>query len=175
MFSSRFMLFPTLKKIKNSCKKKIPHFTFYAIFNITKIYIEKCPLLVKWEVVSPNSRWGQLESISIISSIPDFVSQIWCGLGGGGGCNVFLTFYAISNISRKKIWEYKPIISDLMFSSCFFCMLQNIKVPLHLQLLVKWEVVSPNSRYRTFYHEIGNIEKCPFTYWLNGGGGFSKS
>ena len=51
----------------------------------------------------------------------------------------------------------------------------NIKVPLHLQLLVKWEVVSPNSRYRAFYHEIGNIEKCPFTYWLNGGGGFSKS
>ena len=32
---------------------------------------------------------------------------------------------------------------------------------LHLQLLVKWEVVSPNSRYREFYHEIGNIEKCP--------------
>ena len=53
----------------------------------------------------------------------DFVSQMW-----GGGCNVFLTFYAISN-----------------------------------------------SRYRAFYHEIGNIEKCPFTYWLNGGGGFSKS
>ena len=24
------------------------------------------------------------------------------GLPGGGGCNVFLTFYAISNISRKK-------------------------------------------------------------------------
>ena len=46
-----------------------------------------------------------------------------------------------------------------MFSSCFFCM------------LVKWEVVSPNtsSRYREFYHEIGNIEKFPFTYWLNGG------
>ena len=34
-------------------------------------------------------------------------------------------------------------------------------MPLHLQLLVKWEVVSPNSRYRAFYHEIGNIEKCP--------------
>ena len=43
-------------------------------------------------------------------------------------------------------------------------------MPLHLQLLVKWEVVSPNtcSRYREFYHEIGNIEKFPFTYWLNG-------
>ena len=40
------------------------------------------------------------------------------------------------------------------------------KVPLHL--LVKWEVVSPYSRYREFLHEIGNIEKCPFTYWLNG-------
>ena len=40
-------------------------------------------------------------------------------------------------------------------------------MPLHLQLLVKWEVVSPNRRYREFYHEIGNIEKFPFTYWLN--------
>ena len=80
----------------------------------------------------------------------------------------FLTFYAISNISRKKFWEYKPIISHLMFSSCFFVCWKYGKVPLHLQLLVKWEVVSPNSRYRAFYHEIGNIEKCPFTYWLNG-------
>ena len=57
----------------------------------------------------------------------DFVSQIWGGLGGGGGCNVFLTFYAISNISRKKIWEYKPIISHLMFSSCFFLYVGNIE------------------------------------------------
>ena len=79
------------------------------------------------------------------------------GWFGGGGCNVFLTFYAISNISRKKSGN------------------TNIKVPLHLQLLVKWEVISPNSRYMAFYHEIGNIEKCPFTYWLNGGAGFSKS
>ena len=53
-----------------------------------------------------------------------------CGVvwgGGGGGCNVFLTFYAISNISRKKILEYKPIISHLMFSSCFFFMLEILK------------------------------------------------
>ena len=57
----------------------------------------------------------------------------------------------------------------------FFLCWKYCKVPLHLQLLVKWEVVSPNSRYWEFYHEIGNIEKCPFTYWLNGGGGFSKS
>ena len=43
-------------------------------------------------------------------------------------------------------------------------MLEILKSALHLQLLVKWEVVSPNSRYREFYHEIGNIEKCPFTW-----------
>ena len=90
----------------------------------------------------------------------------------GRGCNVLLTFYAISNISRKKIWEYKTIISHLMFSSCFFCILEILKSARHLQLLVKWEVVSPNSRYREFYHEIGNIEKFLFTYWLNGGDGF---
>ena len=51
MFSSRFMLFPTLKEKKNWCKKKfggggvlnfffrktiLSHFTFYAIFNIKK-------------------------------------------------------------------------------------------------------------------------------------------
>ena len=77
----------------------------------------------------------------------------------------FLTFYAISNISRKKNLGIKIIISHLMF--CFVCW-KYCKVPLHLQLLVKWELVSPNSRYREFYHEIGNIEKFPFTYWLNG-------
>ena len=43
------------------------------------------------------------------------------------GGNVFLTFYAISNISRKKIWEYKAIISHLMFSSCFFLYAGNIE------------------------------------------------
>ena len=49
-----------------------------------------------------------------------------------------------------------------------------------LYLMVKWEVfflivdtgIGP---YRELYHEIGNIDKCPFTYWLNGRGGFSKS
>ena len=41
-------------------KTILSHFTFYAIFNIKKKY---CHLLVKWEVVSLNSRWGQWESI----------------------------------------------------------------------------------------------------------------
>ena len=49
------------------------------------------------------------------------------GVVWGGGCNVFLTFYAISNISRKKIWESKTIISQLMFSSCFFLYAGNIE------------------------------------------------
>ena len=67
MFSSRFMLFPTFKKKKIWCKKNnsggggggggggveifyffrriiLSHFTFYAIFNIKKNTIEKCPL-----------------------------------------------------------------------------------------------------------------------------------
>ena len=54
-------------------------------------------------------------------------------VGGGGGVNVFLTFYAIYIISRKqKFWEYKffvfekTIISHLMFSSCIF-MLEILK------------------------------------------------
>ena len=208
MFSSRFMLFPTLKKIIIWCKKKIPgggwifffrktilsHFTFYAI------------LTLKTFTYWLNGRWflqiveGQLESISIISStaVPpfswhtchgrtffrgttvfpcsDFVSQMWGWFGGGGGVMFFSHFMLFPTFLEKIIWEYKPIISHLMFSSRFFLYAGNIeKVPLHLQLLVKWEVVSPNSRYRAFYNEIGNIEKCPFTYWLNGGGGFSKS
>ena len=66
---------------------------------------------------------------------------------GGGECNVFSHF--------------------MLFPKIFVCWKYCI-VPLHLQLLVKWEVVSPYSRYREFYQEIGNIEKCPFTYWLNG-------
>ena len=39
-------------------------------------------------------------------------------------------------------------------------------MPLHLQLLVKWEVVSPNSRYREFYHEIENIERLNGRWFL---------
>ena len=81
----------------------------------------------------------------------------------------FSHFMLFRTFLETKIWEYQIIISHLMFSSCcFFVCWKYCKVPLHLQLLVKWEVVSPNSRYRECYHEIGNIEKFPFTYWLNG-------
>ena len=70
----------------------------------------------------------------------------------GEGGNVFLAFYAISNISRKKHLGKKKIlrktiIFHLMFSLCFFMLdlfptfleflWKYLKVPLHL--LVKWE------------------------------------
>ena len=103
---SRFVLFSTLKKY---WKKKCP-FTYW--------------LNGRWflQIVERDS-WNLYPS-----SIPLFwfcILNVWVVWGGGG--NVFLTFYAISNISRKKIWEYKPIISHLMFSSCFFCMLEILK------------------------------------------------
>ena len=84
MFSSRFMLFPTLKKINKLVYKKKSgggcgfFFLEKQFFLISRFMLfstlKKIPLhlLVKWEVVSPNSREGQLESISIISSIPLF-------------------------------------------------------------------------------------------------------
>ena len=68
-------------------KTILSDFTFYAIFNIKKNKYWKVPLhlLVKWEVVSPSSREGQLESISIISSMPLFWFCISNGARGGGG------------------------------------------------------------------------------------------
>ena len=84
-------------------------------------------------------------------------------MGGGGGCNVFLTFYAISNISRKINLGIQNNYFSFNVFFVFFCMLEILKSARHLQLLVKWEVASPNSRYWEFDHEIGNIEKCPFT------------
>ena len=82
-------------------------------------------LLVKWEVVSPNSREGQLESIYPLYPLPcsDFVSQMW----GGGGVMSFSHFMLFPTFLEKKIWEYKPIISHLMFSSCFFLYAGNIE------------------------------------------------
>ena len=92
----------------------------------------------------------------------DFVSQMW------GGLMFFSHFMLFPTFLEKNIWEYKTIISHLMFSSCFFYAGNIEKCPFTCSYVVKWEVVSPNSRYREFYHEIGNIEKFPFTYWLNG-------
>ena len=85
---------------------------------LKKNNIEKCPFTYwlngRWfrQIVDGDS-WN-LYPLYPLFPCSDFVSQMWGGLGGG--CNVFLTFYAISNISRQKILEYKPIISHLMFS-----------------------------------------------------------
>ena len=88
------MLFPTLKK--NSfvffCVRKtiLSHFTFYAIFNIKKNIIEKCPFTY-WL----NGRWflqivdGDSWNLPVYPLYPlfpcsDFVSQMWGWFGGGG-------------------------------------------------------------------------------------------
>ena len=143
-------------------KTILSHFTFCAIFNIKNI--EKCPFTY-WL----NGRWFLqiVDYIIIILYSLVLILYLKCGGGLGAGCNVFLTFYAISNISRKKNLGIQNNYFSFNVFFVFFVCWKYWKVPLHLQLLVKWEVVSPNSRSREFYHEIGNIEKCPFTYWFN--------
>ena len=64
---------------------------------------------------------------------------------------------------EQKIWEYKTIISHLMFSSCFFLYAGGggwnfVLVEKQFFLI---------SRFMLF-STLKNIEKCPFTYWLNG-------
>ena len=141
MFSSRFMLFPTLKKkLKKlwggGCgffffrKTILSHFMFYAIFNIKK-YIEKCPFTYwlngMWflQIVERDS-WN-LCPLYPLFPCSDFVSQIWGWFGGGGGVKFFSHFMLFPTFLEKKIWEYKPIISHLMFSLWFFCMLEILK------------------------------------------------
>ena len=85
-------------------------------------------LLVKWEVVSPNSREGQLESMHYILYSLVLILYLKCGGGlGGGGVMFFSHFMLFPTFLEKKIWEYKTIISHLMFSLCFFCMLEILK------------------------------------------------
>ena len=116
------------------------------LFSTLKKKIEKCPFTY-WL----NGRWFlqihvvDMDSWNLYPLYPlfpcsDFVSQ----MGGGGGCNVFVTFYAIYNISRTKILEIQQTNffgEKLLF--LILCFLRGF-----------------------FYAE--NIEKCPFTYWLNG-------
>ena len=47
-------------------------------------------------------------------------------VGGGGGVMFFSHFMLFPAFLEKIIWEYKPIISHLMFSSCFFLYAGNI-------------------------------------------------
>ena len=98
-------------------KTILSHFTLYAIFNIKK-NIEKLPFTYwlngRWflQIVERDS-WN-LYTLYPLFPCSDFVSQMWGWFGGGGG------------FIEKNIWEYKTIISHLMFSSCFFLYAGNI-------------------------------------------------
>ena len=48
-------------------------------------------------------------------------------VGGGGGVMFFSHFMLFPTFLEQKIWEYKPIISHLMFLRVFFCMLEILK------------------------------------------------
>ena len=107
MFSSRFVLFPTLqKKIGVKKKKKIRgggggvvEFFFlekqfflisrFMLFSTLHFFFWKVPLhlLVKWEVVTPNSRGTVGIYIHYILYSLVLILYLKCGggLGGGGG------------------------------------------------------------------------------------------
>ena len=76
------------------------------LFSTLKKYIEKCPFTYwlngRWflQIVERDS-W-HLYPLYPLFPCSDFVSQMWGWFEGGGGCNVFLTFYAIFNIFRTK-------------------------------------------------------------------------
>ena len=116
--------------------------------------LKKCPftywLSGRWFLQIVDRDSGNLYPIYPLFSYSDLLSQMW-----GGGRNVFLAFYAISNISRKKIsWNKKILIIFLEFFfsfNVFFVFFMLDLFPTFKKSLI-----------------FGNIEKCPFTYWLNG-------
>ena len=86
-------------------------------------------------MVSPNSREGIY--IYILYSLV-LILYLKCGGGwGGGGCNVFLTFYAISNISRKNLGIQNNYFSFNVFFMFFLYAGNIVKCPFTLiQLLI---------------------------------------
>ena len=107
-------------------------FAFYAISNIKKkicggcrnifFYKNSCWLNGRWFLQIVDRDSGNLCPIYPPFPCSDFLSQMW---GGGGG--VFFMFFML---------DLFPTFLDFFW--------KYLKVPLHL--LVKWEVVSPNSR-----------------------------
>ena len=77
----------------------------FMLFSTLKTNTEKCPLTYwlngRWflQIVERDS-WN-LYPLYPLFPCSDFVSQMW-GWFWGWECNVFLTFYAISSISRKN-------------------------------------------------------------------------
>ena len=119
------------------CKKKIPggggggggvenvffrktilsHFTFYAIFNIKKNNIERCPFIYwlngRWflQIVDRDS-WN-LYPLYPLFPCSDFVSQMWGSQwfgGGGAGVMFFSHFMLFTTFLENKFWEYNLFI-----------------------------------------------------------------
>ena len=150
MFSSRFMLFAiyiffwckqipgggggVIEKLIFLLEKQFfSHFTFYAIFNIKKKNIEKCPFTYwlngRWflQIVDRDS-WNLhvYPLYPLLVPCSDFESQMW-GWFGGGGVMFFSHFMLFATFLEKKHLLRRTIISHLMFSSCVFFMLEILK------------------------------------------------
>ena len=80
------------------------------VFPTLKKNIAKCPFTYwlngRWFLQIVDRDSGNLYPIYPLFPYSDVLSQTWRWFGGGGG-DVFLAFYAISNISRKKILGIK--------------------------------------------------------------------
>ena len=128
---------------------------FSTIFFFVWKYL-KVPLLtlVKWEVVSPNSRW----TVGIYIQYILYSLILICYLKCGGGVIFFLHFMLFPTFLDKINSGNRKTFFYLMFYSCFlmldifsifkkkkFIFLEILK---SAPLLVKCKVVSPNSRYR---------------------------
>ena len=115
----------------------------FAVFFENSIPI--CNTMQNYKNLSPSAQsfWIPSQLIHYILYSLVLILYLKCGGGlGGGGGNVFLIFYAIYNISRKN-----------NFGNTKFFFEKN-------------NYFSFNVFFMFFY--AGNIEKCPFTYWLNG-------
>ena len=79
--------------------------SLFMLFSTLKKYIEKCPFTYwlngRWflQIVERDS-WQLYPLYPLIPLFWFCISNV--GVVWGGGCNVFLTFYAISNIFWKK-------------------------------------------------------------------------
>ena len=144
-----FFAFHAISKIKKKIgvkKKKIrgggvdfffrktilSHFTFYAIFNITKNN-EKCPFTY-WL----NGRWFlqivERDSWNLYpSSIPLFlfcISNVWV-VWGGGGVMFFSHFMLFPTFLEKNLGIQNNYFSFNVFFVFFFVCWKYCKVPLH--------------------------------------------
>ena len=112
------MLFSTLKKNRN------PPSVGPSVCSSRLVYWLNGRWFLQIPVVDRES-WN-LYPLYPLFPCSDFVSQMW-GWFGGGGVMFFSHFMLFPTFLEKKIWEYKTIISHLMFSLCFFLYAGNIE------------------------------------------------